>query len=134
MGTDNRVMIVDDDALIRLTVSEVLKEEGMEVAEADGAGACIEALEKGFRGVVLMDVMMPGRDGWDTIREILDRDLYKGIIIIMLTAMDVPDNKMDGLQEYVTDYMTKPFSHENLASDVREYFKYLEKLENTENE
>ena len=90
MGTDNRVLIVDDDALIRLTISEVLKDENIEVAEADGAGQCIEILERGFQGVVLMDIMMPDKDGWDTIREILDRDLYRGIIIIMLTAKDVP--------------------------------------------
>ncbi len=130
MGTDNRVMIVDDDALIRLTISEVLKDENIEVAEADGAGQCIEILEQGFRGVVLMDIMMPDKDGWDTIREILDRDLYKGIIIIMLTAMDVPDSKMQGLQEYVTDYKTKPFTHETLVADIRDYFKYLEKIDN----
>ena len=130
MGTNNRVMIVDDDALIRLTISEVLKDENIEVAEADGADQCIEALEQGFQGVVLMDIMMPGKDGWDTIREILDRDLYKGIIIIMLTAKDVPDNKMEGLQEYITDYMTKPFTQETLVADIRDYFKYLEKINN----
>ena len=123
-------MIVDDDALIRLTISEVLKDENIEVAEADGADQCIEALEAGFQGVVLMDIMMPGKDGWDTIREILDRKLYKGIIIIMLTAKDVPDSKMEGLQEYVTDYKTKPFTHETLVADIRDYFKYLEKIDN----
>jgi len=130
MRTDNRVMIVDDDALIRLTISEVLKDENIEVAEADGAGQCIEILERGFQGVVLMDIMMPGKDGWDTIREILDRDLYRGIIIIMLTAKDVPDKKMEGLQEYITDYKTKPFTHETLVADIRDYFKYLEKIDN----
>ena len=130
MRTDNRVMIVDDDALIRLTIREVLKDENIEVAEADGAGQCIEALEQGFQGVILMDIMMPEKDGWDTIREILDRGLYKGIIIIMLTAKDVPDSKMEGLQEYITDYLTKPFTHETLVDDIREYFKYLEKIDN----
>ena len=47
----------------------------------------------------------------------------------MLTAKDVPDNKMQGLQEYVTDYKTKPFTQETLVSDIREYFKYLEKID-----
>ncbi len=130
MGISNNVMIVDDDALIRLTIREVLKDEGIDVTEADGADQCIEALEQGFRGIVLMDIMMPGKDGWDTIREILDRDLYKGIIIIMLTAKDVPDQKMEGLQEYVTDYKTKPFTPETLVADIRDYFKYLEKIDN----
>lgn len=129
MGKDNKVMIVDDDSLIRFTVREVLKEEGIEVAEANGADQCIDVLQKGFHGVVLMDIMMPDNDGWDTIRKILDNDLYKDILIVMLTAKDVPDSKMNGLQEYITDYKTKPFTHEELVADIRNYFKVLEKLD-----
>ncbi len=129
MATEQKVMIVDDDALIRLTVREVLKDAGIGVVEADGAGQCIEHLRQGFRGVVLMDIMMPEMDGWDTIREIIEGGLYKGIIIVMLTAMDVPGSKMEGLQEYVTDYKTKPFTQDELVSDVRNYFIYLEKMD-----
>jgi CheY-like chemotaxis protein len=128
MAPKYKVMIVDDEPLIRLTVSEVLKDEGIEVVEADGAKQCLVLLKDGFRGVVLMDVMMPLLDGWDTIRMIIDNDLYKGIIIVMLTAMDAPGQKMSGLQEYVTDYITKPFTQEDLARDVRDYFKYLDKM------
>ncbi|KKL74787.1 hypothetical protein LCGC14_2061410 [marine sediment metagenome] len=130
MATELKVMIVDDDALIRLTVREVLKDAGIGVVEADGAGQCLEHLKQGFRGVVLMDIMMPGRDGWDTIREIIKGDLYKGIIIVMLTAKDIPDSKMEGLQEYVTDYKTKPFTQDELVSDIKDYFVYLEKMDN----
>ena len=130
MATELKVMVVDDDALIRLTVREVLKDAGIGVVEADGAGQCVEHLKQGFKGVVLMDIMMPGRDGWDTIREIIENGLYKSIIIVMLTAMDVPGSKMEGLQEYVTDYMTKPFTQDELVSYVRNYFIYLEKMGN----
>ncbi len=130
MATKLKVMIVDDEVIIRLTVREVLKDVGIGVVEADGAGQCVEHLRQGFEGVVLMDVMMPGSDGWDTIREIIDGGLYKGIIIVMLTAMDVPDKKMEGLQEYITDYMTKPFTQDKLVSDIKDYFIYLEKMGN----
>ena len=130
MATELKVMVVDDDALIRLTVREVLKDAGIGVVEADGAGQCLEHLKQGFRGVVLMDVMMPDRDGWDTIREIIKGGLYKGIIIVMLTAKDIPDSKMEGLQEYVTDYKTKPFTQDELVSDIKDYFVYLEKMDN----
>ncbi len=130
MATELKIMIVDDDALIRLTVSEVLKDAGIGVVEADGAGQCLEHLKQGFRGVVLMDVMMPDRDGWDTIREIIENGLYKGIIIVMLTAKDVPDSKMEGLQEYVTDYKTKPFTQDELVKDIKDYFMYLKKMDN----
>jgi len=121
-----KVMIVDDDKYIRLTVKEVLETEGIEVVTANGAAACIRELEKGFSGVVLMDIMMPDLDGWDTIRMIINTGKYKNIIIAMLTAMDKPGKKMEGLQEYVTDYITKPFDTDELVGIIRDNFDYLD--------
>jgi DNA-binding response OmpR family regulator len=119
-------MIVDDDRFVRLTVKEILDLEGIDIVMAASADECLKEIEKGFRGVILMDIMMPDKDGWDAIREILDRNLYKGIIIVMLTAMDVPDQKMVGMEEYITDYITKPFEPEKLVSAVKEYFHLLD--------
>ncbi len=119
-------MIVDDDEHIRLTVKEVLESEGLEVVSADGAVACIRELEKGFTGIVLMDIMMPDYDGWDAIRMIINTGKYKNIIIAMLTAMDKPDKKMQGLQEYVTDYITKPFDSDELVRVIKDYLTYLD--------
>jgi DNA-binding response OmpR family regulator len=119
-------MIVDDDEFIRLTIRELFKTAGIHVVSAESANKCLQELEKGFQGVVLMDIMMPGKDGWDAIRMIKDKGLLKGNIVAMLTAKDVPDEKMLGLQEYVTDYITKPFEGEELIAAVKEYFGYLE--------
>ena len=129
-GGNMNVMIVDDEFIIRTTVNEVLTADGFNVVEAAGGVECMDALRSGFRGVVLMDVMMPGMDGWDTIRKIVDNDLHRGIAIVMLTAMDVPGDKMAGLQEYVIDYKTKPFPPEALVGDIREYFRYLDRAGN----
>jgi CheY-like chemotaxis protein len=49
--------------------------------------------------VILMDIMMPEMDGWDTIREIADRELYLGNLIVILTGMGEPGAKRDGIQE-----------------------------------
>lgn len=125
---DKRVLIVDDDSYVRLAVSEVLKDAGINVVEAANAGECMAVLRAGFRGVVLMDIMMPVKDGWDVIRDIVDHGLFKDIIVIMLTALDAPGEKMNGLQEYVADYITKPFESERLVGDVRDYFKYLDRM------
>ena len=121
-----RVMVVDDDEFIRLTIRELFESEGINVVSADSANECLKELEKGFSGVILMDIMMPEKDGWDAIRMIIESDLFEGNIIAMLTAKDVPDEKMQGLQEYVTDYITKPFEGEELVATVKEYFTYLE--------
>ena len=76
-----------------------------------------------------MDVMMPDMNGWDTIRKIVESDLYEGNIIVMLTALDAPDNKMDGIQEYVTDYLTKPFNPDELMEILQYYFTLLNVVE-----
>lgn len=123
-----RVLVVDDEECIRETMSELLSLHGIDVLTTDGADGCLQQLRAGFRGVILMDVMMPGKNGWETIREIEKCGLLEGNIISMLTAMDVPDEQMDGLQEIVVDYITKPFVPEELIAAVRKYLGYLEQM------
>lgn len=119
------MMIVDDEPSIRIALEVLLKGEGFEVTTADSGQKCIEELKKGFKGVILMDIMMPNMDGWDTIKEIVEDDLLEGNIISMLTAKDAPDQKMEGLQEYVIDYITKPFEPDELVATVEGYLGYL---------
>lgn len=108
------VMIVDDDAHVRIAVKTILSDVGFHLIAAESGDQCIDLLKKGFSGVILLDIMMPDMDGWDTIRAILDNGLEQGIAIVMLTAKNAPDTKMIGLQEYVVDYITKPFDNEDL--------------------
>jgi DNA-binding response OmpR family regulator len=124
---ETSVMIVDDDSHIRLAVKELFESEGVGVVTADGAEQCLRELEKGFKGVILMDIMMPEKDGWDAIRDMVDRGLATGNVISMLTAREVPDEKMSGLQEYVIDYITKPFDPDAVVETVKQYFTLLEK-------
>lgn len=124
-----RVMLVDDEECIRDTVSELLALAGIDVIAVSDAKGCLSLLLAGFRGVILMDVMMPGMDGWTTIREIEKRGLLQGNIISMLTAMDAPDERMEGLQEVVIDYMTKPFESDYFIAAVKEYLVLLDQIE-----
>src|SRR6185369_5539747 len=118
-------MVVDDEECIRQTMSALLSSEGIGCVTANGADECLRLLGDGFRGVILMDVMMPGKNGWDTIRAIEKAGLLEGNITSMLTAMDVPDEQMEGLQEIVIDYIIKPFDPVDLLSSVRKYLGYL---------
>lgn len=126
-----RVMLVDDEECIRETVYELLSSESIEIITAAGGHECLQLLQDGFRGIILMDVMMPGMDGWATIREIEKAGLLQGNIISMLTAMDVPDERMDGLQEVVIDYITKPFDPTVFIATVRRYLELLDQLHGT---
>ncbi|WP_304023101.1 response regulator [Methanospirillum hungatei] len=119
-------MIVDDDAHVRIAVKTILSDAGFHIIAADSGGQCIDLLKKGFSGVVLLDIMMPGMDGWDTIRAILDNSLEQGIAIVMLTAKNAPDAKMIGLQEYVVDYITKPFDNEELIEKTTFFMGFVQ--------
>ena len=126
---DAKVMLVDDEEMIRESVKVFFQSEGISILTAASGDECLDHLEDGFRGVILMDVMMPDMDGWDTIRKIVEKDLYEGNIIVMLTALGAPDNNMEGLQEYVTDYLTKPFNPDALMEILQYYFNLLDALD-----
>jgi DNA-binding response OmpR family regulator len=125
---DAKVMLVDDEEMIRESVEAFFQSEGIPLLTAASGDECIDHLEAGFRGVILMDVMMPTMNGWDTIRKIIEADLFEGNIIVMLTALGAPDNKMEGIQEYVTDYLTKPFNPDELLDTLKYYFTLLNDL------
>lgn len=122
----NKVMIVDDNHLVRESVGFICEEHGLDLVRAEGGAECLSLLEQGFRGVILMDIMMPGLDGWQTIRELIARGLYPGNLIVMLTGVDQPTLAMEGLQEYVTDYLRKPFTPDFLCERLRFYLSLLE--------
>ncbi len=126
---ETKVMIVDDNEYIRESVEILLQTEGIQIVSSASGNECLDQLETGFRGVLLMDIMMPIMDGWDTIRQIVKRGLYEGNIILMLTAKREPDEKMEGIQTYVTDYVTKPFNPMELL-DMIKYYATILKNEN----
>ena len=122
---NRNVMIVDDDSSILYTVKRMLESADMTVTTASNGRTCLEELKKGFKGLILMDIMMPDMDGWDTVKEIVDQGFLDGIIICMLTGKKVPDQKMDKLKEYVLDYITKPLQKHKFVSIVEEYLSFL---------
>ena len=121
-------MIVDDDAHVRIAVRTILSDAGFQITSAESGDKCVQYLMEGFTGVLLLDIMMPEMDGWDTINAILAKGLEKRIAIVMLTAKNAPDNKMIGLQEYVLDYLTKPFDNDDLIEKVKYFLNYISQL------
>ncbi len=116
---DKKLMIVDDDPDILISIRKIFEKEGYEVFTVDSGMDCIKELERGFKGVILMDIMMPFMDGWDTIYEIKNKGLAKNVIISILTAKGTPDHdKIKGLQPYIHDYITKPFDVKSLISNI----------------
>jgi len=118
---EKRIMVVDDDPDILIAIRKIFENEGFEVFTVDSGMDCLKELERGFRGIILMDIMMPFMDGWDTINEIMKRGYTKDVVISILTARGTPDHeKMRGLESYIHDYITKPFDVRKLITDIRQ--------------
>jgi len=103
------VMIVDDDTGILRTVSLVLRARGYEVLTVPSGEECLELARAGFRGVILMDIIMPGLDGWQTIAQLSEENLLEGSLVCMLTGREF-ENHVRGIESCVFDYLAKPFT------------------------
>ena len=72
-SVEKKIMIVDDDPDILVFLRTIFEQNNFEVLTVDSGKDCIAELERGFKGIVLMDLIMPFMDGWDTIKEIIKK-------------------------------------------------------------
>jgi DNA-binding response OmpR family regulator len=110
-----RVLVIDDEAPIRLLCRVNLEAEGMEVLEAADGPMGLAAARRERPDVILLDVMMPGLDGWRVAEELLDDGATKEIPIVFLTARAEFRDRARGLDIGGVDYITKPFNPVELA-------------------
>jgi CheY-like chemotaxis protein/two-component sensor histidine kinase len=115
-----RVLVVDDDVRNIFALSSVLEQHNLHVLHADNGRAAIEVLEKTL-GVdaVLMDIMMPGMDGYETTRSIRQMPPFRSLPIIAVTAKAMKGDRDKCIQAGASDYITKPVDLEQLFSVLR---------------
>jgi len=121
-----RVLVIDDEAPIRLLCRVNLEAEKMEVLEASDGPTGLEKARNEEPDVILLDVMMPGLDGWQVAEELLDDDRTRSIPIVFLTARAEVRDRARGLDLGGIDYVTKPFNPVELAPLVRELIERVE--------
>jgi DNA-binding response OmpR family regulator len=114
-----KVLVIDDEAPIRLLCRVNLEAEGMEVLEAEDGLRGIETALDESPDVILLDVMMPGLDGWQVAERLLDNQATTGIPIVFLTARAELRDRARGLDLGGMEYVTKPFNPVELAPIVR---------------
>jgi DNA-binding response OmpR family regulator len=115
-----RVLVVDDEAPIRLLCRVNLEAEGMEVLEAADGPTGLAVARRERPDVILLDVMMPGLDGWRVAEALVDDAQTSTIPIIFLTARAELRDRARGLDLGGLDYVTKPFNPLELAPRIRE--------------
>ena len=117
------VLVVDDEPHILHSLEFLMKHENYEVRVARDGEAALTAIEEKRPDLILLDVMMPKRDGYSVCQTIRANPEWEGIRVIMLTAKGRDIEREKGLALGADDYITKPFSTRDLLKLVRHYLK-----------
>jgi two-component system cell cycle response regulator len=132
VSKQTRVLVIDDEAPIRLLCRVNLEAEKMTVLEAADGPSGLEKARAEAPDVVLLDVMMPGLDGWRVAEELLDDPRTASIPIVFLTARAELRDRARGIDLGGIDYVTKPFNPVELAPLVRNLLGRVERGEREE--
>jgi len=116
LATNGRVLVVDDDAALAEMLSIVLRQEGFESHTVLRGDLALDAVREYRPDVVLLDLMLPGRDGIDVCKEIRAES---GVPIVMLTAKGDTVDIVVGLESGADDYVVKPFKPKELVARIR---------------
>ena len=117
------ILVVDDEPRMIHFIRLNLEHDGFQVYEAEAGAEAMEELRDRLPDIILLDVMMPGLDGFETLKLIRE---ISNVPVIMLTARGDEDDRVRGLELGADDYMTKPFSPRELVSRVRAVLRRTE--------
>lgn len=114
------ILVVDDEPNIVLSLEFLMKQAGFEVRVANDGEAALQAMAERAPDLVLLDVMIPKRDGYDVCQTIRANPAWNGVRIVMLTAKGREVEQQKGLALGADAYITKPFSTRELTQRVKD--------------
>lgn len=117
--TRQKILIVDDEMDALLSLKIALETEGYNISEAKDGYEAIEKVYAENPDVILLDLMIPGMDGFEVCRHLKSDPKYDHIPVIMLTARGEVDDKVEGLEMGADDYVTKPFNLKELRARIK---------------
>jgi len=117
--TIHNVLVVDDSKTELLFLSDLLKKQGMSVRTAEGADEAFRRLADAKPDLILMDVVMPGQNGFQLTRSINRTPMYADIPIIMCTSKNQETDRVWGLRQGAKDYITKPVNAAELMEKIK---------------
>ncbi|MBZ0132595.1 MAG: response regulator [Rhodocyclaceae bacterium] len=115
-----RILIVDDEPNIVVSLEFLMKREGFEVAVAGDGEAALHAVEAKMPDLVLLDIMLPKKNGFEVCQTIRANPKWQAVKIVMLTAKGRDTEVAKGTALGADAYMTKPFSTKDLIAQVRQ--------------
>jgi two-component system alkaline phosphatase synthesis response regulator PhoP len=120
--TAKKILVVDDERLITESLEYSLKQEGFQVMVARDGYRALEVVHEEAPDLIVLDIMLPGMDGWETCRRLRQEST---VPIIMLTARGQEIDRVLGLEIGADDYLAKPFSFRELLARIRAIFRRM---------
>lgn len=117
--TIHNVLVVDDSKTELMYITDILKKNGMSVRTAEGADEALKRLAEQKPDLILMDVVMPGQNGFQLTRSISRTPDYAGIPIIMCTSKNLETDRVWGMRQGARDYITKPVNQAELMEKIK---------------
>lgn len=114
------ILIVDDAPNIVLSLEFLMKKEGFEVRVATDGDEALRAMEEKRPDLVLLDIMMPKRNGYEVCQTIRAREAWQKTRVILLTAKSRDVEREKGLAMGADDYVTKPFATQDLVAKIKD--------------
>lgn len=125
-----RILIVDDNTNNLKVLSKILIHAGFEIAIANNGEQAIEQIEYAVPALIILDVMMPGLDRFETCKKLKENPATQEIPIIFMTALSETSNKVKGLSVGAVDYITKPFEAPEVVARVQLHLQLRELTQN----
>ncbi|HJV14216.1 MAG TPA: response regulator [Propionibacteriaceae bacterium] len=114
-----RILIADDEPNIVVSLEYLMKREGFEVTVANDGEAALQAVASLRPDLILLDIMLPKKDGFEVCQQIRANPEWRGVKVVMLTAKGRDTEVTKGLALGADAYVTKPFSTKDLVAQVR---------------
>lgn len=118
----NKILVVDDDEHILRSLSQYLELEDFNVVSASSGPDALKLFDQESPDLVVLDVMMPGMDGYQVLEKLRSHSDSAGVPVLMLTARDQHNDILKGYQMGATSYLVKPFNLDELVDAIREVF------------
>lgn len=123
MDKKKKILIVEDEIFLAEMIQMRLEAAGYEVSMVEDGGAGLELLKKKSFDLILMDVLLPQMDGWETTRRIKSDPKLKAIPVVFLTALARHEDHLKANEVGGSDYLSKPFESEELLKIVEKWLK-----------
>ena len=124
--TPHRILLVDDDPTNLQILHQVLGGRGYKLIIAKSGEDALKIAERMKPHLVLLDIMMPGIDGYETCKRLKENPETSNAAIIFLSAMDNPEDQKKGLEMGAIDFIQKPFQSDHVIATVQTYFTSLQ--------